>query len=113
MLAWTGFWFVLGVFWFMGIAATRDSRASFLDSPFVSFFFIWGSVFLGSLWGALVCLRRVVRLSRATPHLQSAAPSVCREQTDLATPDEKLAHLLKRKDESGQPDTGGNRRERV
>ena len=89
------FWCFVGVAWFIGLAVSRDSvpEASIFDSSFVSFYFVWGSIFLACIWGAFRSFRQA---RRQTVRVPPAAPSAPEQQPELATPDEKLAHLVKR-----------------
>jgi hypothetical protein len=87
-------WCVLGSFWFVGLCVGLDSvGASVFDSAFVTFYFIWGTVFLACLWFAF---RNFKRASRP-PRLNLPPPIVMPEQQqNRATPDEKLEHLLRK-----------------
>ena len=88
-------WFFFGVFMFFATAAGKDSRgASIYDSSFITLYVVFGGGLLGGLWGAFQSFRRALRPpGRVVP---LAGPSTSPQQTDLATPDEKLAHLVKK-----------------
>jgi hypothetical protein len=95
-------WCFIGVAWFFGLAVSRDSvsGASIFDSSFIVFYVFWGSVFLGCLWGAFQSFRRAARTPQRNLPMETPTSSTESEQHDLATPDEKLAHLVKKpKDE--------------
>ena len=88
-------WCVLGVFIFFGLAAGKDSRgASIYDSSFITLYVIFGCGLLVGLWASFQSFRRAFRHDeRVVP---PASPTESSQQTDLATPDEKLAHLEKK-----------------
>jgi hypothetical protein len=88
-------WFVFSVFMFFAVAAGKDSRgASIFDSSFITLYVVFGGGLIGGLWVAFKNFRRALRPpERVVP---PAEPSTFTQQTDLATPDEKLAHLVKK-----------------
>lgn len=103
MMLFCGFWCLIGYAWFIGLAISRDSvpGASVFDSSFITLYVVWGSVFLGCLWGAFLSFRRALRLRRRSALPEPPESPISKRQPDLATPDEKLAHLVKRsKDET-------------
>src|ERR1039457_4876264 len=57
------FWCFFCFVWFIGLAVGRDSvpGASVFDSSFITLYVVWGSVFLGCLWGAVRCFRSALR----------------------------------------------------
>jgi hypothetical protein len=87
-------WLFFGVFMFFAVAAGKDSRgASIYDSSFIVLYVVFGGGVLGGLWLAFQSFRRALRPpERVAP----PAPSTAVPKTDLATPEEKLAHLVKR-----------------
>jgi hypothetical protein len=102
-----GLWVVLFcVLWcffcyllFFANAVGRDSvpGASIYDSSFKTLYVVWGVVLLAGLWCAFLSLRRALR----PPRLDVPAaipPPATSDQQDVVTPDERLAHLVKKKD---------------
>jgi hypothetical protein len=91
-------WCLLGFLQFMSLAVGRDSipGASVFDSSFISFYVIWGAVFLGCLWLILRSFSRAMRRAQSNPSADAVSRNGLEQQSKMATPDEKLAHLVKR-----------------
>jgi hypothetical protein len=90
------FWCLMGIAWFFGLGFGRDSvpGASVFDSSFMTFYILWGSGFLLFLWAAFRSFQTALRRpKRAVP---PSAPSATAQQVAVATPDKKLARLLKK-----------------
>lgn len=87
-------WFIFGVFMFFALAAGKDSRGgSIFDSSFILLYLVFGGGLLAGLWIALRSFRRALRPpTKVTPPI---SPTVEQPST-LATPDDKLAHLIKK-----------------
>ncbi len=97
-------WFFIGVAWFIGLAVGRDSvpGASLFDGAFILFYVVWGGIFLGIIIMALSNLWRSVQPSPRKP--SSELPSQFVQTQGLATgatPDERLAPLLKKENQDG------------
>jgi hypothetical protein len=87
-------WWVFGKVLWMSAAA---GGASASDVSFIMGVIVWSGVQLGSLWGALVSLKRALRAPSRMPSTEVAvSASEPEQQRDLSTPDEKLAHLLRK-----------------
>jgi hypothetical protein len=83
------FWCVFGVFMFVGYGAFGFS----VDAYVV----LWVAVFLASIWGIFSTFRRALRTSRNdSPSETVTAQSSSGRKPDVTTPDEKLAHLVKK-----------------
>ena len=85
--------------WFIGLALGRDSApgASIFDSHFMALYVVWGAVLLGGLWCAFLRFRRALRPLRLdSPAQASEQVPLSEQQHELATPDERLAHLTKK-----------------
>lgn len=82
---------------YWGNAVGKDSTgASFYDASFIVALVVWGGIFVGILWGMWWCLKRAFRPPRKNVgHLPPEAAQT-QKAPDLATPDEKLAHLVKK-----------------
>jgi len=79
-----------------GLGKDSVPGASFYDAAFITVLAVWGVVFLLIVWGMWTCLKRALRppprrLSNPSP--QPVQPQVA---SKLATPDERLAHLVKK-----------------
>lgn len=87
-------WFVFGVFMFFALAAGKDSRgASIADPSFIMLYVVFGGGLLGGCWIAFQSFRRALR----PPAMVIPPTSPASEQSsELATPDERLAHLVKK-----------------
>ena len=91
------FWLMVGLVVWIGNGLGKDSGpAPFFDGPFIGFLVLWGGVFIGIAWAAFRCFKRALR----PPRLDSASPAPEPARRDapqsLATPDERLAHLVKK-----------------
>ena len=93
--------------WFMTVIYTvlnignglgKDSvpGASFYDAGFITVLVIWGGIFLGIIWGAWTCLKRAFRPPPKEASSSSPQPVQPQKASELATPDERLAHLVKK-----------------
>jgi hypothetical protein len=83
------FWCVFGVFMFVGYGAFGFSADGYVV--------LWVGVFLASIWGIFSTFRRALRAPRRdSPTETVTAGSSPERQPDVATPDEKLAHLVKK-----------------
>jgi len=90
-------WCVFGVFMFFALAAGRDSRGGTIyDSAFIVLYLIFGAGFFVGLWFAFRSFRSALRPSRPVSQIETGqAPDATKQQDALATPDERLAHLVK------------------
>jgi hypothetical protein len=89
------FWGLICFVWFISNAVGRDSvpGASIFDSSFLIIYLVAVGGLVCGLWLAFRSFRRAFR----TPRCDLPAPSASAEaKRDLATSDEKLAHLVKR-----------------
>jgi hypothetical protein len=95
-------WFWVMCLWFMfwGRGIQTDSRSdTFYSDSFIIGLIIWGTGFLGILWAIRLCLKRTFRPPRLDTPPQAPTPLVAIEQQqELRTPDEKLAHLVRKTD---------------
>lgn len=83
------FWCVFGVFMFVGYGAFGFSADAYVV--------LWAAVFLASIWGMFSTFRRALRASRSdSPAEAVTAQRSVERKPDVATPDEKLAHLVKK-----------------
>ena len=91
-------WCFFGVFMFFALAVGKDSRgASIYDSSFIALYVVFGAGLLGDTWFAFLSFRRALRSPRLdSPAETSPLPAPPKQKDDLATPDERLAHLVKR-----------------
>ena len=96
---------VIAVFWwcakwllYFGYAEGKSSVEGPIpvDDSFIATLVIWGIVFFGIIWGVWVCLKRAFRPPRKD--LSSLPPEPVKPQkaSEFATPDERLAHLVKK-----------------
>lgn len=93
--------FIVGCFAFFGTAINKNSvpGASVFDGGFIVIYVVFGGLILGGLWFALASFRRVFR---AAPRQAPAPAPVATQAPQLpstATPDEKLAHLVRKPDD--------------
>jgi hypothetical protein len=87
-------WIFFGVFMFFANAAGKDSSGgSIYDSSFIALYVVFGGGLLGGLWFAFQSFRRALRPPERVVS-QAAPPS--EQPTELPTPDERLAHLVKK-----------------
>ena len=85
-------WCVVGQILYM---AAAFGGASVTDVSFIATFIFWGGILLGGVWFAFRSFRRALRpLKQVAPAV--ASPPTSDPQHERATPDEKLAHLLKK-----------------
>jgi hypothetical protein len=83
------FWCVFGVLMFVGYGAFGFSADAYVV--------LWAAVFLTSIWGIFFTFRRALRTSRSDFPVETVtAQSSSERKPDVATPDEKLAHLVKK-----------------
>lgn len=96
---------LVGLFWSFGFTAlyignglSKDSvpGASFYDAGFIFMLAIWGGIFLGIIWGAWACLKRAFRPTRKDAINSLSETIQPSKESKFATPDEKLAHLVKK-----------------
>jgi len=87
-------WFFFGVLMFFANAAGKDSRgASIYDWSFIVLYVIFGGGLLGGIWFAFQSFRRALR----PPHrIVSPTAPTSEQPTKLTTPDERLAHFVKK-----------------
>jgi hypothetical protein len=93
--AWCLFCFVC----FIGNAVGRDSvpGASIYDSSFIAIYLVGGAGLICGLWFALRSFGRALRSPRQDlPRLAVTPPIASEQQHDTKSPDDKLAHLLKK-----------------
>jgi hypothetical protein len=91
-------WCFFGVFMFLALAVGNDSRAATIhDASFIILYVIFGAGVLIGLWFAFLSFRRALRPPRldSPPETLPPLPAPTR-QNDLATPDERLAYLVKK-----------------
>jgi cytochrome b561 len=91
-------WCVFGVFVFWAVAVGKDSRgATIYDSSFITLYVIFGAGLLVGFGLAFLSFRRALRPpqldSPPEPPLELSTPE---RRDDVATPDERLAHLVKK-----------------
>lgn len=85
--------------YFIGNAIARDSvpGASVYDSSFIILYVVGGAGFLVGLWCAFLSFRRALRPPRLDlPTQAPALPTSPEPLQNLATADERLAHLVKK-----------------
>jgi hypothetical protein len=91
--------FGVGYVAFIGTAISKDSvpGASVFDGGFIFIYVIFGGLILGALWFALLSFRHAFM---APPRPTRYSPPAVEQKAPLVpsqgTPDENLAHLLKR-----------------
>jgi hypothetical protein len=93
------FWVMLCRVMFLAVAFDVDAHGegSVFDARFILLYLVGGSGFIGGIWCAFLCFRRALRPPRLEVPPPTCTPSVTPEQQQsLATPDERLAHLVKR-----------------
>src|ERR1035437_3806490 len=92
---------------FLGNAVGRDSvpGASIYDSSFLTLYAIGGVVLVAGLYFAFLCFRRALRPPRLEAPPSTPAPPKPTQQ-EIGTPDERLAHLVKRIDTQAGPTSG-------
>jgi hypothetical protein len=92
---------------FLGNAVGRDSvpGASIYDSSFLTLYAIGGGVLVAGLYFAFLSFRRALRPPRLDVPAATQA-SVMPRQQEPGTPDERLAHLVKRADTQTRPTSG-------
>jgi hypothetical protein len=94
-VAWCFVFFVC----FIGNALGRDSvaRASIHDSSFMAIYLFGGAGLICGLWFAFRSFGRALRPPRLDLPAHAATPPVTPEpHPDTKTPDDRLAHLLKK-----------------
>jgi hypothetical protein len=85
------FWCLFGIFMFVGYTAFGSSADAFVV--------LWAAVFLASILGVFSTFRRALRASRNdSPTVPVTAQSSSARKPDVATPDQRLAHLVKKTD---------------
>ena len=82
---------------FFGLAVGHDSRgASIHDSPFIVLYLVFGVGFLVGLRFAFRSFRRALRSPRLDSQAETGqALNTLKQPEDAASPDERLAHLVK------------------
>jgi len=88
------FWWFAKWFLVVGSAMEKDSAPGGADVTGVLVF--WGIIFVGILLCVLWCLARAFSSVRRDSGSLPSQPSQPQESQKLATPDEKLAHLVKK-----------------
>lgn len=87
-------WFFFGVIMFFAIATGKDSRgASIYDPSFIVLYVVFGGGLLGGLWFAFQSFRRAMR---PPDRIIFPTAPLADQPTELATPNERLAHLVKK-----------------
>ena len=92
------FWCAMGLALWIGNGVGKASPTSppFFDTKFVVTLLIWGAIFLCILWGVFRSFKRALtppRLDSGNPAPETAQKAVPERP---ATPDERLAHLVKK-----------------
>jgi hypothetical protein len=93
-------WCLIGLTAFIGLALSQDSvpGASIFGPVFLLFFLIWGVVFAAIVYAVFLNFRRSLVPQRINATSEVAPSSeVSHGLADGSTPDEKLAHLVKKK----------------
>lgn len=97
-------WCLFGLIMFLAAAAGLDGRGAGLDHPdFIEVYVVFGGGLLGGLWFALRSFRRAFKSPRSGPAVEKKSAPSGRPgpQKSAETPDERLAHLVKKpKDEN-------------
>ena len=90
--------FSMGRLMFLGMAIGKDSvpGASIFDGDFITLYVVDSSLILGALWFALLSFRRAFRPPTRRPSVPPATAIQALEIHSAATPEEKLAHLVKK-----------------
>jgi hypothetical protein len=99
ILALCAAWCFVCFVWFIGNAIGRDSvpGASIHDSSFMAIYLIGGVGLICGLWFAFRSFCRALRPPRLDLPPHAATPPVAPEQQhDTKTPDDRLAHLVKK-----------------
>jgi hypothetical protein len=95
----------VGWFWsfgytvlYVGNGLAKDSvpGASFYDGGYIIMLVIWSGIFLGIIWSAWFCLKRAFRPPPKVSSSSTPEPIQSDKASELATPDERLAHLVKK-----------------
>jgi hypothetical protein len=94
----SAFWCAMGLALWIGNAVGKDSPVAgpFFDTKFVLTLAVWGAILLSIFWGMFRSFKRALR----PPRLDSSKPAP--DDTPIAvpksspTPDERLAHLVKK-----------------
>ena len=92
-------WCFVCFVWFIGNAVGRDSvpGASIHDSSFMAIYLVGGAGLICGLWFAFRSFGRALRPPRLDLPLPAATPLVAPEQQhNTKTPDDRLAHLVKK-----------------
>jgi hypothetical protein len=83
------FWCAFGVFMFVGYGAFGFGADAFVV--------LWAAVFLASVWGMFSTFRRALRTWRSDSRVETRTiHSLSEQKPEVATPDERLAHLVKK-----------------
>src|SRR5579859_7645251 len=89
-------WCVFGLFMFFALAAGREGGTTY-DSAFIVLYLIFGAGFLAGLRSAFLSFRRALQSPQPDAQMEPSQVTVTRRhQDDIASSDEKLAHLVKR-----------------
>jgi hypothetical protein len=88
-------WCIFGLFMFFALAAGRDGGTIY-DSAFIVLYLIFGAGFLAGLRSAFLGFRRALQSPQLDAQFEPGQAIVTRtQQDDIASSDEKLAHLMK------------------
>jgi hypothetical protein len=102
ILALCAVWCFVCFVWFIGNAVGRDSvpGASIHDSSFMAIYLFGGAGLICGLWFAVRSFGRALRSPRLDLPSHAAPQPVTPEeqQRDMRTPDDRLAHLVKKKE---------------
>jgi ABC-type nickel/cobalt efflux system permease component RcnA len=90
-------WWTVRWLLYFGNAVGKDSTGrSFYDASFIAILVVWGILLLGILWGIWRCLKQAFRPPRMDSSPRVSEPPQVQKTPDGATPDERLAHLVKK-----------------
>lgn len=82
--------------WFMVVSYAMENDSGRDGADVSSILIFWGIIFVGILISLLWCLARAFRAVSRDPVSLPPPPSLPPESDKLSTPDEKLAHLVKK-----------------
>jgi hypothetical protein len=89
---------MIGLVVWIGNGLGKDARFPFFDGGFICLLIFWTAVFIGILWAAFMSFKRSLRPTRLDKPNSDASTTHPPSQldTNTASPDERLAHLLKK-----------------